>query len=67
MRYLNKFVEYIKESNGRKLDLDLVENEYLVPIKQLGVEADTYISVITTGEFSGYQLVNIRLHQDLIK
>jgi hypothetical protein len=28
MRYLNKFVEYIKESNGRKLDLDLVENEY---------------------------------------
>jgi hypothetical protein len=67
MRYLNKFVEYIKESNGRKLDLDLVENEYLVPIKQLGVEADTYISVITTGCF-GYQLVNIGLiHQDLIK
>jgi hypothetical protein len=26
------------------------------------VEADTYISVITTGEFSGYQLVNIRLN-----
>ena len=62
MRYLNKFVEYIKESNGKELDLDLVENEYLVPIKQLGVTADTYISVITTGEFSGYQLVNIRLH-----
>jgi hypothetical protein len=59
MRYLNKFVEYIKESNGRKLDLDLVENEYLVPIKQLGVEADTYISVITTGEFSFVNLLKL--------
>jgi hypothetical protein len=27
----------VKKSNGKKLDLDLIENEYLVPIKQLGV------------------------------
>jgi hypothetical protein len=60
MRYLNKFVEYIKESNGRKLDLDLVENEYLVPINNLSW-GDTYISVITEVSF-GYQLVNIRFH-----
>jgi hypothetical protein len=42
MIHLTKFTEYIKESNGKELDLDLIENEYLVPIKQLGVKINIH-------------------------
>jgi hypothetical protein len=37
MRYLNKFVEYIKESNGRKLWLRFSWEWVFGPYKQLGV------------------------------
>lgn len=52
MKHLTKFIEYLKESN-EELDLDLIVNDFLVPIKHLGVIIDTYKSLVTSGEFSG--------------
>jgi hypothetical protein len=52
MKHLTKFIEYLKESN-EELDLDLIVNDFLVPIKHLGVKIDTYKSLVTSGEFSG--------------
>jgi hypothetical protein len=51
MKHLTKFIEYLKE-NKKELDLDLIVNDFLVPIKHLGVKIDTYKSVITSGEFA---------------
>ena len=52
MKHLTKFTEYLKESK-EELDLDLIVNDFLVPIKHLGVIIDTYKSLVTSGEFSG--------------
>jgi hypothetical protein len=52
MKHLTKFIEYLKESK-EELDLDLIVNDFLVPIKHLGVIIDTYKSLVTSGEFSG--------------
>jgi len=52
MKHLTKFIEYLKESK-EELDLDLIVNDFLVPIKHLGVKIDTYKSLVTSGEFSG--------------
>lgn len=52
MKHLTKFVEYLKESK-EVLDIDLIINDFLVPIKHLGVKIDTYKSLVTSGEFSG--------------
>lgn len=58
MKHLTKFIEYLKE-NKKELDLDLIVNDFLVPIKHLGVKIDTYKSVITSGEFAGYSETTI--------
>lgn len=52
MKHLTKFIEYLKESK-EELDLDLIVNDFLVPIKHLGVKIDTYKSLETSGEFAG--------------
>lgn len=62
MKYLDKFVEYIKES--KELDLDLVENEYLVPIRHLGVKTTTYKSLLTEGQFAGHNQISIKFDFD---
>jgi hypothetical protein len=59
MKYLDKFVKYIKET--KELDFDLVENEYLVPIRHLGVKTNTYKTLVTKGQFSGYNQILIVL------
>lgn len=59
MKYLDKFVQYIKET--KELDFDLVENEYLVPIRHLGVKTSTYKTLVTKGQFSGYNQILIAL------
>lgn len=58
MKYLDKFAKYIKES--KELDLDLVENEYLVPIRHLGVKTTTYKTLLTNGDFAGHNQVSIK-------
>jgi hypothetical protein len=62
MKYLDKFIEYIKES--KELDLDLVENEYLVPIRHLGVKTTTYKSLLTDGQFAGHNQISIKFDYD---
>ncbi len=59
MKYLDKFAQYIKET--KELDFDLVENEYLVPIRHLGVKTNTYKTLVTKGQFSGYNQILIVL------
>jgi hypothetical protein len=59
MIHLTKFTEYIKESNGKELDLDLIENEYLVPIKQLGVKINIHKKMLTRGDFAGNNEISI--------
>ena len=49
-----------KESK-EELDLDLIVNDFLVPIKHLGVKIDTYKSLVTSGEFAGYNKTTISL------
>ena len=58
MKHLTKFIEYIKE-NKEELDLDLIVNDFLVPIKHLGVIISVYKSVVTSGEFAGYNETTI--------
>lgn len=60
MKHLTKFIEYLKESK-EELDLDLIVNDFLVPIKHLGVKIDTYKSLVTSGEFAGYNKTTISL------
>jgi len=61
MKHLTKFIEYLKESK-EELDLDLIVNNFLVPIKHLGVKIDTYKSLVTSGEFAGYNETTISLN-----
>jgi len=58
MKHLTKFIEYLKESK-EELDLDLIVNDFLVPIKHLGVKIDTHKSLVTSGEFAGYNETTI--------
>lgn len=58
MKHLTKFIEYLKE-NKEELDLDLIVNDFLVPIKHLGVIISVYKSVVTSGEFAGYNETTI--------
>ena len=58
MKHLTKFIEYLKESK-EELDLDLIVNDFLVPIKHLGVKIDTHKSLVTAGEFAGYNETTI--------
>lgn len=58
MKYLDKFVQYIRET--KELDFDLVENEYLVPIRHLGVKTATYKTLQTKGDFAGYNQISIK-------
>ena len=58
MKHLTKFIEYLKESK-EELDLDLIVNDFLVPIKHLGVKIDTHKSLLTSGEFAGYNETTI--------
>jgi len=60
MKYLNKFVEYIKENN-ETLDIDLIVNDFLVPIKHLGVDVSTHESIETSGDFQGHNVTTIKL------
>lgn len=58
MKHLTKFIEYIKE-NKEELDLDLILNDFLVPVKHLGVKITTHKSLVTSGEFAGYNETTI--------
>jgi hypothetical protein len=58
MKHLTKFMEYLKESK-EELDLDLIVNDFLVPIRHLGISIDTNKSLLTTGEFAGYNETTI--------
>jgi hypothetical protein len=58
MKHLTKFIEYLKESK-EEIDLDLIVNDFLVPIKHLGVKIDTHKSLVTSGEFAGYNETTI--------
>jgi hypothetical protein len=61
MRYLEKFVNYLNESNEDITDLTKEElDELLIPITDLGVQY-TFSTprVITDGEFAGYKSLNI--------
>lgn len=62
MRYLEKFANYLNESNGDITDLTKEElDELLIPIADLGIEYSfTTPRVITDGEFSGYKSMNIQ-------
>ncbi len=60
MKHLTKFTEYLKESK-EELDLDLIVNDFLVPIKHLGVIIDTNKSLETSGEFAGHNMTTISL------
>ena len=61
MRYLEKFVSYLNESNEDVTDLTKEElHELLIPITDLGVQYTfSPPRVITDGEFSGYKSMNI--------
>jgi len=58
MKHLTKFIEYLKESK-EEIDLDLIVNDFLVPIKHLGVEINTYKSIETSGEYAGHNNTKI--------
>jgi hypothetical protein len=58
MKHLTKFIEYLKESK-EELDLDLIVNDFLVPIKHLGVKISTRKSLETSGEFEGHNITTI--------
>lgn len=62
MRYLEKFANYLNESNEDITDLTKEElDELLIPIADLGIEYSfTTPRVITDGEFSGYKSMNIQ-------
>jgi len=59
MKHLTKFIEYLKESK-EELDLDLIVNDFLVPVKHLGVKISTHHkSLETSGEFAGHNITTI--------
>ena len=62
MKYLNRFVTYLNESNGDITDLSKDElDELLIPMVDMGIEYSfTTPRVITEGEFSGYKSMNIQ-------
>jgi hypothetical protein len=62
MKYLDKFVQYIKEN--KELDFNLVRNEYLVPIKHLGVEINISEGLVTNGDFQGYNRFRINFNYE---
>lgn len=59
MKHLTRFLTYIKENND--IDMELVMNDFLVPIKHLGVKVDTYKSIVTDGQFEGHYQTTIGL------
>ena len=61
MRYLEKFVTYLNESNEDITDLSKEDlDELLLPITDLGIEYSfSEPRTITEGEFSGYKSINI--------
>jgi len=59
MKHLTKFIEYLKESK-EEIDLDLIVNNFLVPVKHLGVKISTHHkSLETSGEFAGHNITTI--------
>ena len=61
MRYLEKFVTYLNESNEDITDLSKEDlDDLLLPISDLGIEYSfSEPRTITEGEFSGYKSMNI--------
>ena len=61
MRYLEKFVTYLNESNEDITDLSKEDlDELLLPMSDLGIEYSFSEPItITEGEFSGYKSINI--------
>ena len=61
MRYLEKFVTYLNESNEDITDLSKEDlDDLLLPITDLGIEYSfSEPRTITEGEFSGYKSINI--------
>ena len=61
MRYLEKFVNYLNESNEDITDLSKEDlDDLLLPITDLGIEYSfSEPRTITEGEFSGYKSINI--------
>lgn len=61
MRYLEKFITYIKESGEDITDLSKEEIEdLLIPITDLGIDVSfSEPRIITTGEFYGHKSLNI--------
>ena len=66
MKYLEKFVNYLNESQEDITDLTKEElDDLLIPITDLGIEYSfTEPRVITDGEFSGYKSMNISFKND---
>ena len=66
MKYLEKFVHYLNESQQDITDLTKEElDDLLIPITDLGIEYSfTEPRVITDGEFSGYKSMNISFKND---
>ncbi len=62
MKYLERFSNYLTESNEDITDLSKEElDELLTPMTDLGIEYSfTAPRVITEGEFSGYKSMNIQ-------
>lgn len=61
MRHLQKFFNYITESQDDVVDLSKDElDELLLPVKDLGIEYSiTEPRTITSGEYSGFKSMNI--------
>jgi hypothetical protein len=61
MRHLQKFFNYITESQDDVVDLSKDElDELLLPVKDLGIEYSiTDSRTITSGEYSGFKSMNI--------
>lgn len=61
MKYLEKFVNYLNESNEDITDLSKEElDDLLIPMTDMGIEYSfTEPRTITEGEYSGYKSMNI--------
>lgn len=57
MKYLDRFFNYIKESN--QFDLDEIRN-MLLPVKDMGVVTMISDGTIFKGEYNGHKYLNIR-------
>lgn len=69
MKYLNRFFNYIKESN--QFDLDEIES-MLLPIKDMGInfivsKHGTSSDTIFNGEYSGHKYLSINFRLDSLK